>query len=334
MSNFLIDEDTDLLAAEFVLGTLDSEERANAQSLLRSDHGFIAMVRIWERRFGELHLMVEPIEPDAKITQRIRAKILEITGERAPVAQPPAELTAGPQLPETAAPPENAELPKPPDVAAAGVAIGGETAELQGGPAAVTAPPPTESAAIDETEKPVEAAPGAAVPAPTEAVPAPAEAASAEAAAAVPDPTSAVAPASAPLEVAPLDVAPPTAEVPAAELPESRPPESPATSDGEPIAIPPTPPVPSLKSTDRPPDKFLDQRAALIRSRRRWRMFGACMFLLVMGLVALPAAWKFAPDRVPPGLRPAELMQFVGIQTLPKPELAVKRAPPEPQFDE
>ena len=37
MSNFLIDEDTDLLAAEFVLGTLDSEERANAQTLLRTD---------------------------------------------------------------------------------------------------------------------------------------------------------------------------------------------------------------------------------------------------------------------------------------------------------
>ena len=38
MPNFLIDEDTDLLAAEFVLGTLDAEERANAQSLLRIDH--------------------------------------------------------------------------------------------------------------------------------------------------------------------------------------------------------------------------------------------------------------------------------------------------------
>ena len=75
MSNFLIDEDTDLLAAEFVLGTLDSEERANAQSLLRVDHGFIAMVRIWERRFGELHLMVEPVDPEPSIVQRIKAKI-------------------------------------------------------------------------------------------------------------------------------------------------------------------------------------------------------------------------------------------------------------------
>jgi anti-sigma-K factor RskA len=79
MSNFLIDEDTDLLAAEFVLGTLDSEERANAQSQLRMDHGFIAMVRIWERRLGELHLMVEPVEPNAKIWERIRAKVAEIS---------------------------------------------------------------------------------------------------------------------------------------------------------------------------------------------------------------------------------------------------------------
>src|ERR1700680_2736526 len=93
MPNFLIDEDTDLLAAEFVLGTLDAQERTNAQSLLRTDHGFIAMVRIWERRFGELHLMVEPVEPDAKILQRIKAKIAEISGERAPDGKPQADVT-------------------------------------------------------------------------------------------------------------------------------------------------------------------------------------------------------------------------------------------------
>ena len=43
MPNFLIDEDTGLLAAEFVLATLDSAERANAHSLLKTDHGIIAM---------------------------------------------------------------------------------------------------------------------------------------------------------------------------------------------------------------------------------------------------------------------------------------------------
>ena len=98
MSNFLIDEDTDLLAAEFVLGTLDSEERANAQSLLRMDHAFIAMVRIWERRFGELHLMVEPVEPDAKLLERIKAKIAEIAPSGpAQDGRPPAEVTPSPE---------------------------------------------------------------------------------------------------------------------------------------------------------------------------------------------------------------------------------------------
>ena len=119
MSNFLIDEDTDLLAAEFVLGTLDSEERANAQSLLRTDHGFIAMVRIWERRFGELHLMVEPVEPDARILQRIKAQIAQIAPREPipedkppPDGKPPTETTASPPSPEPASSAANAELPE------------------------------------------------------------------------------------------------------------------------------------------------------------------------------------------------------------------------------
>src|SRR5260370_13073756 len=119
MPDFLIDEETDLLAAEFVLGTLDSEERANALSLLRTDHGFIAMVRIWERRFGELHLMVEPVEPDAKIFQRIKAKIAEFSpAGPAPHGEPPAEVTPSPEPPGptgAAAAPETPqpETPKP-----------------------------------------------------------------------------------------------------------------------------------------------------------------------------------------------------------------------------
>jgi hypothetical protein len=136
-------------------------------------------------------------------------------------------------------------------------------------------------------------------------------------------------------------VAPPAAEAAtAAEIPQ--PPEPPATSDGgltAKVDVPPQPP-PSLKPSDRPSDKSQEQRSArrseidVIRSRGRWRMLGVCMTLLVMGLVALLAAWRFVPDRVPPGLRPAALMLSVGIQTLPKPAPVVKQAPPEPQFDE
>jgi hypothetical protein len=155
MSNFLIDEDTDLLAAEFVLGTLDSEERANAQSLLRMDHGFIAMVRIWERRFGELHLMVEPVEPDAKIFQRIKVKIAEIApSEPTPEGKPPAEMTASPAPVEPNASPASAEIPKGLDGLAAGDAAHPQEASADG-----TTPPPAAVSATGETEKAAETSP-------------------------------------------------------------------------------------------------------------------------------------------------------------------------------
>jgi hypothetical protein len=155
MSNFLIDEDTDLLAAEFVLGSLDSEERANAQSLLRTDHGFIAMVRIWERRFGELHLMVEPVEPDAQILERIKAKIVEIApSEPAPDGKPPAEASASPEPAEAPGSSAIAEIPEPVDVAS-----GEETPKPQDVPADGTTPQPTEISATPETEKPAETPP-------------------------------------------------------------------------------------------------------------------------------------------------------------------------------
>jgi len=159
MSNFLIDEDTDLLAAEFVLGSLDSEERANAQSLLRRDHGFIAMVRIWERRFGELHLMVEPVEPDAKILQRIKAKIAEISPSGpAPDGKPPTEMTPSPapaettglsaDMPGPAHPLVGEETPKPADVPAGGALATAETDKpaelLEAVPSPSPPPPPLE----------------------------------------------------------------------------------------------------------------------------------------------------------------------------------------------
>jgi hypothetical protein len=297
MSNFLIDEDTDLLAAEFVLGTLDSEERANAQSLLRTDHGFIAMVRIWERRFGELHLMVEPVEPDAKILQRIKAKIAEIApSEPAPEGKPPAEVMPSPGLPAATGSSANAEVPKPVDVA-----TGGETPQPPDVPVDGTMPKPQDApadavSAKGEPEKPAEATP------------------------------------------APESVTPAVAEVQPG--PESRPSESVAKSEGGPAAkvaipAPPSLPPPPLKLPDKlQPGRRPEITIDVIRSRGRWRAFGVCMALLVMGLVALLAAWRLAPDRLPAGLRPAELMMLLGIESIPEAAPPVKRAPPESQFDE
>jgi hypothetical protein len=269
MSNFLIDEDTDLLAAEFVLGTLDSEERANAQSLLRTDHGFIAMVRIWERRFGELHLMVEPVEPDPKLLQRIKAKIAEIAAG-APAAEGtprplPADATASPPKAEAPQPAEtlsSGEPPKPPDVSA---------------PAIPQEAPAGQVPATVESEKPPE------IPA-------------------------------TPATVVPGEIAATTPEVPAAPL----------------------------KPADEPPDRVAERPArapeitidAIRSSRGRWRIFGLCLTVLVAGLVALLAAWRFIPDRLPARLRPAEFMTAIGIQALPRAPSDLKRAPPASQFDE
>jgi hypothetical protein len=77
MSELMNAVDTDSLAAEYVLGTLDSDERAQAVALL-TDEAFAAKVRIWERRLGELHLMVEPVEPDARLWERIKGKMPEV----------------------------------------------------------------------------------------------------------------------------------------------------------------------------------------------------------------------------------------------------------------
>jgi hypothetical protein len=314
MSNFLIDEDTDLLAAEFVLGTLDSEERANAQSLLRTDHGFIAMVRIWERRFGELHLMVEPVEPDAKILQRIKAKIAELP-PRTPV--PEAKLLAGamasPVPPEPIVTPEKAEMPAPPADGSAPVAA--LPSQDSATPEAIQ--PTAEVAVVGEAEKPPDTAPAG------------------EEAATALAPGGAEQPAVAEVQPEPE---PRAQEAVAKADPEPRAQEAVAKADPEPslkpaITAPPVLPKPS----DKPQRQLAIRRPEIIgeviRSRGRWRAAAAAMTLLVLGLVALLAAWRFAPGRLPAGLRPAPVLMSLGIQALPSTAPAVTRSPVS-AFDE
>src|SRR5215469_5013920 len=55
------DADTpEMLAAEYVLGTLGTDERQQAEALLARDSAFARLVHDWERRLGELHAMVQP----------------------------------------------------------------------------------------------------------------------------------------------------------------------------------------------------------------------------------------------------------------------------------
>src|SRR5258707_897333 len=180
----------DALAAEYVLGSLDVEERAQARNLLEADPTFAAKVELWERRFGELHLMVEPVEPDSGIWARIKAKLPEVQ--------------QGIRPPEPSMPP----------------------------------------------------------------------------------------------------------------------------------SVPPASPSPAAAAPQPARDQALERTTALVRRRlRRWRAFAILMTLVVAAIGALLAAWRFAPDRVPPSLQPLELMRYVGV-ALPTGPAQRRPAPPESRFDE
>lgn len=72
------DDDTDtpeMLAAEYVLGTLASNEREQARALIENDPAFAQLVRAWELRLGQLHAMVAPVEPPPETWARIQARL-------------------------------------------------------------------------------------------------------------------------------------------------------------------------------------------------------------------------------------------------------------------
>lgn len=70
-----IEDDKNVLAAEYVLGTLDPDERALAEELMALDPGFEEIMRTWERRLGELSAVVAPVEPPPAIWSRLKAQI-------------------------------------------------------------------------------------------------------------------------------------------------------------------------------------------------------------------------------------------------------------------
>ena len=71
----MYDDDRDALAAEYVLGTLAADEREQAEALLVIDPGFAEIVRVWERRLGELNVMVEAVDPPPDLWDKIRGEI-------------------------------------------------------------------------------------------------------------------------------------------------------------------------------------------------------------------------------------------------------------------
>src|ERR1700733_6793173 len=71
----MYDEDQETLAAEYVLGTLSSEEREHAEALRSFDPKFESSVQQWERRLGELNVMVEAVEPSPAVWDKVKGQI-------------------------------------------------------------------------------------------------------------------------------------------------------------------------------------------------------------------------------------------------------------------
>ena len=120
-------EDHIALAAEYALGTLDADERAQVEAMMSVDPDFIAVVQAWEFRLGVLNQMVGSVEPSTDLWERIRTAI---------------GLTGEPQAPLV--------LPEPPPIAPAFAAIEeamAATEEAGPAPAYTTSPPPV----VDET---------------------------------------------------------------------------------------------------------------------------------------------------------------------------------------
>ena len=59
-------EDHIALAAEYALGTLDAEERAQAEAMMSVDMDFAAMVDAWSTKLGALNQMVGSVEPSPR----------------------------------------------------------------------------------------------------------------------------------------------------------------------------------------------------------------------------------------------------------------------------
>jgi anti-sigma-K factor RskA len=102
-------EDHIALAAEYALGTLDADERAQVEAMMSVDKDFTAMVRAWEYRLGVLNQMVGSVEPRPEVWDRIRTAV----GAAEPQAQlvlPEAPPPVAPDVVEAAAVADNSNV--------------------------------------------------------------------------------------------------------------------------------------------------------------------------------------------------------------------------------
>lgn len=72
-------EDIDMLAAEYVLGTLPAGERASVAARRARDAGLDTAISAWQRRLAPLDAAVEPVAPPSDLFTRIEARLPAMT---------------------------------------------------------------------------------------------------------------------------------------------------------------------------------------------------------------------------------------------------------------
>lgn len=68
------EHERDLLAAEYVLGTLEPEERERVAAEMAHDRDLRLAVAYWEERLGRLGLLLPPVRPPRHVWRRIAAR--------------------------------------------------------------------------------------------------------------------------------------------------------------------------------------------------------------------------------------------------------------------
>ena len=95
-------EDHIALAAEYALGTLDADERAQVVTMMAVDPEFAALVQAWEFRLGVLNQMVGTIEPRPIVWENIRREIARTASSQ----DSPSQDLFSQDLPSQDSPPE------------------------------------------------------------------------------------------------------------------------------------------------------------------------------------------------------------------------------------
>jgi anti-sigma-K factor RskA len=92
-----MDDEDHVLAAEYVLGSLDAAERQEAERRIATVPEFAALVRDWEQRLGPLQGRIRPVEPPPGLFKRIEDR-LAATAQSSPPARNLATTDARRQL--------------------------------------------------------------------------------------------------------------------------------------------------------------------------------------------------------------------------------------------